>query len=93
MNNFVTMLLAGFINGNPFQSMDGIFVFLYLGPETIMPLASILATVIGVILVFWRFIVAFIKKGFRFIFRRKSVSEESDIESGPDAVKEDVGGV
>ena len=93
MNNFVTILLAGFINGNPFQSMDGLFVFLYLGPETIMPLASILATIIGAILLFWRFIVAGIKKGFRFIFRRKDVSEESDIEPGPDAINEDGGGV
>lgn len=34
----------------------------YLGPETIMPLASILAAVVGFLLIFWRAIVNFIKK-------------------------------
>ena len=30
------------------------FMLLYLGPDSIMPLASILAAVIGIVLVFWR---------------------------------------
>ena len=34
----------------------------YLGPETIMPLASILATILGFLLIFWRAIIRFIKK-------------------------------
>ena len=34
----------------------------YLGPESIMPLASILAAVVGFILIFWRYIVKFFKK-------------------------------
>jgi len=36
----------------------------YLGPESIMPLASILAAVIGFILIFWRSIIKIIKKVF-----------------------------
>ena len=56
----------------------GLFVFLYLGPETIMPLASILATIVGGILVFWRFIVGGIKKIYRKI--RRIPEEPSDEE-------------
>lgn len=36
----------------------------YLGPETIMPLASILAAIVGFLLIFWRAIVKGIKKVF-----------------------------
>ena len=38
---------------------------LYLGPETIMPLASVLAAILGFILLFWRSIAGFFKKIFR----------------------------
>jgi len=41
---------------------------LYLGPDSIMPLASVLAAIIGLILIFWRWIAAFFKK----LFRRSS---------------------
>jgi len=37
----------------------------YLGPETIMPLASILAAIAGFFLVFWRVIFKFFKKTIR----------------------------
>lgn len=37
----------------------------YLGPESIMPLASILAAVVGFLLIFWRYIARFLKKIFR----------------------------
>lgn len=37
----------------------------YLGPETLMPLASILAAIAGFFLMFWRLIVKFIKKTYR----------------------------
>jgi hypothetical protein len=40
---------------------------LYLGPETIMPLASILAALIGFALIAWRYIVNFFKKAFKFV--------------------------
>ena len=51
---------------------------LYLGPDSIMPLASVIAAILGVILIFWRFILSSIKKGFRFIRRKfnKDVEEE-----------------
>lgn len=37
----------------------------YLGPETLMPLASILAAIAGFFLMFWRLIAKFIKKTVR----------------------------
>ena len=37
----------------------------YLGPETLMPLASILAAIAGFFLIFWRLIVKFIKTMYR----------------------------
>ena len=58
---------------------QSLVTFLYLGPETIMPLASILATVIGVILVFWRFIVGFIKRVVRKVLR-KPAEEDTELD-------------
>lgn len=37
----------------------------YLGPETLMPLASILAAILGFFLMFWRVIFKFGKKAYR----------------------------
>ena len=37
----------------------------YLGPETLMPLASILAAIVGFFLMFWRLIVKFFKAMYR----------------------------
>jgi hypothetical protein len=50
---------------------------LYLGPESIMPLASILAAVVGFLLLFWRVIVNFVKK----IFGKgqKAPSEDAEL--------------
>ena len=37
----------------------------YLGPDTLMPLASILAAIAGFLLMFWRVILKFAKKTYR----------------------------
>ncbi len=42
---------------------------MYVGPETLMPLASALAVVAGVALMFWRKTVAVCKASFKFISR------------------------
>jgi hypothetical protein len=39
-------------------------IFLYLGPETILPLGSIVAALIGVVLIGWRWIIAFFRKAY-----------------------------
>jgi len=43
----------------------------YIGPETMLPFASILAAGLGVILMFWKYIFRLICRMFRAIFRRK----------------------
>ncbi len=45
--------------------VDPLSVQPYLGPETLMPLASILAAIVGVFLMFWRVIIKFVKKTYR----------------------------
>lgn len=59
-------LLFGFVKlGGVFALVDPLSGHAYLGPETVMPLASILAGIVGFLLVFWRFIVKNIKKAIR----------------------------
>jgi hypothetical protein len=61
--------------------------FLYLGPETILPLTSAIAAVVGVLLIFWRNIVSAAKKLIRRI-RREPGTESTgaliDPDAGPD---------
>ena len=45
--------------------VDPLGVQPYLGPETLMPLASILAAIVGFFLMFWRTILKFVKKTVR----------------------------
>lgn len=59
-------------------------VIFYLGPNTVMPLASILAAIVGVILIFWRFIVRFIRFVYQSVFRRKNETNVSAHEPGND---------
>ena len=47
----------------------------YLGPNTVMPLASLLAAILGIVLIFWRFISGFFRKAFRKLFRKKDAAE------------------
>lgn len=42
---------------------------MYIGPETIMPLASALAAVGGVLLMFWKKVTGFTRLVFRWITR------------------------
>jgi hypothetical protein len=49
-------------------------VLAYLGPDALMPLASGIAAVLGVILVFWGFLLQLIKRPFRTLFARKAVN-------------------
>jgi hypothetical protein len=58
---------------------DQAILLLYLGPETIMPLASILGAVIGFLLVFWRLLLKPVKKFFGVV----SGKNEDEAESSP----------
>jgi hypothetical protein len=54
----------------PSEGADLPIVLLYLGPETIMPVASAVAAVIGFLLIFWRMIVNGVKRTFRAVTGR-----------------------
>jgi hypothetical protein len=59
-------------NHMDWQFLSRFLVLAYLGPETIMPIASIIATIVGILLFAWRYIINFFKK----IFRRGNVTVE-----------------
>jgi hypothetical protein len=63
---------------------SGPITLLYLGPETIMPLATIIATVVGFVLIFWRLIVNSIKK----LFLRGSSGPVEEEVVNPDMLSE-----
>jgi len=41
----------------------------YIGPDVILPFTSVIAGIVGVVLIFWRFIVNMVKKVFGAIFQ------------------------
>jgi hypothetical protein len=45
-------------------------VILYIGPETMLPLASALAAIVGFLLIVWRQAVAWCRKVWRFLMRK-----------------------
>jgi hypothetical protein len=51
-------------------------VFLYVGPETLLPLTSALAAITGVLLIFWHHVVGIVRKVWRFCFTRSRSSSE-----------------
>jgi len=55
---------------------DQAILLLYLGPETIMPLASVLGVVVGFLLIFWRILLKPFKKIFG-VFGGKNQVESS----------------
>ena len=57
--------------------MDSL-VFLYLGPETLMPLASALAAIVGVFLIFWRYIIKYARKAVGFFRGLVSPAKDPD---------------
>ena len=70
----------------PTWTWDQLVVLSYLGPETLMPLASALAAIVGVVLMFGRVIVRFFKKILGPI-RSKSDEEPGNqpLSAGPDS--------
>ncbi len=40
---------------------------MYIGPETLMPLASVLAAITGIVLMFWRKVAGFVRNTVQYI--------------------------
>ena len=47
----------------------------YIGPDQMLPVASAFAAALGVILMFWRYMLSLITKPFRLLFRRADVKQ------------------
>lgn len=62
----------------PWLPTSGAVFVAYLGPNTVLPIASALAAGIGVLLVFWRYIVAMVRGAFRAISKSKEPVSNSD---------------
>jgi len=43
---------------------------LYVGPDQILPLASFLSAFVGVLLIFWRYVVGFVKRAWHALVKR-----------------------
>lgn len=65
---------------------------LYLGPETIMPLASIIAAVVGFLLIFWRLLLRPIKKIYRLIVNKNDEPSAtvSEVMDAADEINDDM---
>jgi hypothetical protein len=61
----MNLLFSFFKNITVVSFVDPLGPRLYLGPETLMPLASILAAIVGFFLMFWRLILKFVKRIYR----------------------------
>lgn len=55
----------------------------YIGPETVMPLATFLASIIGILLIFWRLIVRTIKKLFSRLRKNNSLDSTQEMQNEP----------
>ncbi len=57
------------MEGFPYPDiLTGLF-FLYIGPETILPLTSFIAAIVGFFLMFWRWVVGSCKRCMKFCSR------------------------
>jgi hypothetical protein len=75
-----------FISASLFQAIGSggtraPLVFLYLGPQTVLPLASIIAAIIGFIAIFWRYLLRIGRKLFKMVFRRQDEEIDSTVDS------------
>lgn len=55
----------------PISALGGL-ILLYTGPETVMPLASTLAALIGVLLILWRRVVRFMGSAYQYCSKKVS---------------------
>ena len=62
----------------PLDTTTLAFVFLYIGPEIILPVASAIASLIGLILMFWRYVTKTVRTFFRRLFSGKKGALETD---------------
>jgi hypothetical protein len=52
-------------------------LLLYIGPDQMMPLASVLSAIVGVALMFWRRVIAFVSRCLS-LFRRRPAAGQGE---------------
>ncbi len=60
--------------GLPFASLVsrlGVSSFLYITPDQVLPLTSVLGAILGVILMFWNRVVGLARRAWEFLSRKK----------------------
>jgi hypothetical protein len=62
-----------------FNTLLAYIGFAYIGPETMLPLASAFAAIVGAVLVCWRWIVSFFIKGYGFVFGRSNEAKSEEL--------------
>ncbi len=72
MNVYTLLLTHAAISILAQASPRTIFELGYMGPQTVMPIASFIAALIGIILVTWRFLIKLVRKVFSLLFHRTS---------------------
>jgi hypothetical protein len=63
-------------------SQHSVILLLYAGPDQILPLVSILGTVIGFLLIMWRRVVGLVKRTWR-LFSKKSGRLPAEVGHSP----------
>ena len=58
--------------------MLGNTLLAYIGPETVVPLASAMAAVLGALLICWNYVKAFLGRAVRPLFRDKESPAETE---------------
>lgn len=57
--------------GRPASDLAGLFV-MYVGPDQMLPIASALGAIFGVLLIVWNRVVAIARRAFRFVMRKQN---------------------
>lgn len=70
-----------------FDPLQFAAILLYAGPDQILPLVSILGTIVGILLIWWRRFVVLIRKAWRVLSRKpqEAVAEPSTKNEAIDA--------
>lgn len=78
MDIYLVALFMGQAWWLPADGASPAAVLLYFGPETLMPVGSFLAAMVGMLLLFWRQTVALARNGLRKVFVRRCAYARMD---------------
>jgi hypothetical protein len=83
MTQFVVAVLHVPHVARPMMELSG-FIPLYVGPDQMLPVMSALGAIVGVLLMVWHRVVAFVRKAFRSVMRRPAPEDASAVIQPPE---------